>query len=531
MLAQLCLSDHGAFEAVRSSFRQQGQLSVDSVRRISDLLRIAVTASQFPTLFVLVDALDECKESTMLVEALIRAIGEKLRLLTTSRDIVSAPGGDNDVLSLFDSQTRLSLGATTGPVDQYIRARAYSLPQLQQAEDFDSLMSLLSGAADGLWLSAKLLMDEVARSISIKSIYRLLKSGPTALGQLYDGILKNREAHLSEDEVRLAGQLFLWIDLDDYLSVSVSLDSDVLPVNTVRLVLQSASGGEPVLNATNLITRICCPLVEIAPSSCDTFDETVEFIHLSALHHVRQARNRNFDALPQILKPQRLRQFYRAEAAMWYLGDSHEFEESLFAFRGASLTVGVLDEAEYPFHAGQYFHFGYGLWSLLKIRYVADKLDHHEISEISRVLQRVVDFLTSSKCLKWVTYALVLNITGGWVKFLGRNIAEALAAVYQSDATGYDSNWIAFNRARRYFMENYLAILYETSEWDHRARKALAARYSQSCGISQIPAQYRFNDDPALRCTPLDAIHQEAKIWQERMRARSWSEEDSMSED
>ena len=87
-------------------------------------------------------------------------------------------------------------------------------------------------------------------------------------------------------------------------------------------------------------------------------------------------------------------------------------------------------------------------------------LDQSEIGEVDRLLQNIIAFIASPKCAKWCSYALMLNIIGGWVAILGQNIVEALAATYRSLSTSQHPSWANFNHVRCYFLENYLSILH-----------------------------------------------------------------------
>ena len=515
ILSQLCSSDEAACTVIRSSYRSHGRLSLGSVGYVSNLLKEAAEASLNQYLFVVIDALDESKNATALVDALMQSFGSKLRLLATSRDVGMTPGQEANVLSLFSSQTRLSIRATSEPVHQYIQNRMQSLPHLMQANNAESLVSGLVEAADGLWLAARLLMDEVARATSMKSVIRLIANGPAALASVYDGILKNREANMLEDEIRLAGQALLWLDLDDYMSVYVGVGTDLLPLKTLSFVLQSANDGEPVFGLVNLVTRVCCPLVEI---DSKPFAGTVDFVHLSALQQVQHAHLRNPLNLPRILRPQRLRQLHRARAAVWYFGECAEFEEILTLFKRSAGSSRDASSTAMHFMSAQYFQFAYGLWSLLKLPNLPNDLDEYEIDEVDRLLRHVISFLTSSKCMRWCSYALILNIIGSWVAILGQNVIEALAAIRDLDESTQHPTWIAFNVVRRYFLENYLSILYSTASWDGTTCKELKDRYAKICGRDSVPAQYRCPGDGLLKDTPLDAMNDEAACWQKRMR-------------
>ena len=516
ILVQLCLQNDAAFDSVKNAFQTRGYLAVDSITNISSMLQEAVAASESVSIPVIFDALDECTDVATFVQIVKESFDGRAKILATSRDMPVALGEEQSVLSLFDRKKRLDIESTSQSVNAYIQTRALRIPLINRLDDPSLLVNGLKESADGLWLAAKLLLDEAARVTSFSSLANLISNGPSGLSHIYDSVLKSREANMSNDELHLAGNILLWLDIEDYNPLSY-MGPDLLSLGTAGVVMQFANQGETVLDAINLTTHVCSPLVQI---TAEPFATTVHFIHLSALQHVRKAKDRRSADLPCILRPQRLRQLHRANTAAWYFTNSADFREILQRFRWTADRMGYDAGIATDFTTPRYFDFAYGLWSLLKMEDLPADLDRSEIELANRLIHTVIAFLTSSDCLTWVSYALILNVTGRWVDVLAANVVDALDATCRSHGSSNVPAWSEFNRVRRYFMENYLAILYDTAYWDSSAQLGIKFRYREIwLKDDNFPMQYRDNEDRLLASAPLDSISSEASYYQNRLKA------------
>ena len=516
ILSQLCLQDKGALEAIKSIYRQQSQLRVDSMWSLSHMLRTASEKANANAILIVIDALDECENACLLIKTINRSFGTKLRLLCTSRDLGVLPGDEDvGIHSLFTTIIRLGLNETASAVTQYIHTRVSKTPLLKNAPTQSTLVNSLIATADGLWLAARLLMDEVVRATSLASVARILAAGPTGLTRLYDDILLNREAHLTADEIRLAGQLLLWLDIHDYMNPRLAVDDEVLSMSTASMVLQFANDAEPLADPAGLVTRICCPLItiDVAP-----FTSTLEFVHLSAYHHVQNSGVRAPASLPQILRPQRLRHLHRARASIWYLSETAEFSDSLSSLlHTVNATSETSTTGPFSSRPPRYFDFAYGLWSFLKQPDLPSGLDASEREIAGDLLSAVTAFLTSGKCLTWIRYALIMNATGRWIPILAGNAIDAIVAARKSSRYKDLDTWREFNETRKYFFEDYLAILYESLYWDEGMQGEIEREWRGKVRDAAIPVRYE-RDDPGMRSAPLDVIEKEARYWQERVR-------------
>ena len=83
-------------------------------------------------------------------------------------------------------------------------------------------------------------MDEIQKLPSASSIEQQLTNTPDGLARLYQQIFNSMGKSLSPPELRLAQQVFLWIDMSDFVPVGRTyLDRDILDI-----VFQAENFGE-----------------------------------------------------------------------------------------------------------------------------------------------------------------------------------------------------------------------------------------------------------------------------------------------
>lgn len=160
-------------------------------------------------------------------------------------------------------------------------------------------------------------MDEIQRLPSLASIERQLRCIPNGIIQLYQQIFTTMEGSFSPLQLRLSQQVFLWIEMSDFVRVGrTSLDCPLLD-----LVFQAENDGEEVFDSLDLARQLCSPLIELRGEEDETIK--VEFVHHTTAQFVRMcAQERTFE-IPRILKPQQPKALYRSKTSVWF------FEESL----------------------------------------------------------------------------------------------------------------------------------------------------------------------------------------------------------
>jgi len=284
-------------------------------------------------------------------------------------------------------------------------------------------------------------MDEIQRLPGPASIARQLQSIPIGIAQLYQQIFSTMERSFSPLELRLSQQVFLWIDMADFVQVGrSSLDRQILD-----LVIQAENGGEEVFDSIDLARKLCSPLIELHGDKDEEIQ--IEFVHHTTAQFVRMCGKERTFEIPRILKPQRLKALYRSNTSVWFYEES---PKSNLILQGLRSTPCMRDTAEY-------FEMTYGLWNAFFLQELPPSLDADEIIAASRLCDKLTEFLLSGRCLKWIEMAIIINYAFGSVK-LYDNAVEALDAAYAGISSPLPS-FRRFSIARTQFFADYTYVL------------------------------------------------------------------------
>jgi hypothetical protein len=127
-----------------------------------------------------------------------------------------------------------------GPVWHYVQQTVSRCKHICRTEFGSRVQEKVAAAASGSWLYARLMMDEIQKLPSASSIERQLTNIPDGLARLYQQIFNSMGKSLSPTELRLAQQVFLWIDMSDFVPAGRTyLDRDIL-----NIVFQAENSGE-----------------------------------------------------------------------------------------------------------------------------------------------------------------------------------------------------------------------------------------------------------------------------------------------
>ena len=326
-------------------------------------------------------------------------------------------------------------------MSKYIEQRVSSCKHISRTSLGLEVHLRVTEAAAGLWLSARLIMDEIQRLPGPASIARQLQSIPIGIAQLYQQIFSTMERSFSPLELRLSQQVFLWIDMADFVQVGrSSLDRQILD-----LVIQAENGGEEVFDSIDLARKLCSPLIELHGDKDEEIQ--IEFVHHTTAQFVRMCGKERTFEIPRILKPQRLKALYRSNTSVWFYEES---PKSNLILQGLRSTPCMRDTAEY-------FEMTYGLWNAFFLQELPPSLDADEIIAASRLCDKLTEFLLSGRCLKWIEMAIIINYAFGSVK-LYDNAVEALDAAYAGISSPLPS-FRRFSIARTQFFADYTYVL------------------------------------------------------------------------
>ncbi|KAL3460012.1 hypothetical protein BJX64DRAFT_193425 [Aspergillus heterothallicus] len=408
---------------------KSGQRHAESFATLREAFINAITVIPSPEkpLYFIVDALDECEDGCLLASTLCAALNNSNRpfkLLMTSRE-------ESDLLAFFRQYRERNLGEMASlqeltvhpstiqePVVAYVKQRVAHLRHIRDTPLGLQVFQNVSTATDGSWLYAKLILDEIERLPTPASVARHVKNIPTGLVQLYHTIFSTVEKSLSPTELKLAQQLFIWIDMKDFVLVGRhALDRDVLDI-----VFQAANSGDEVFDSIDLARKLCSPLIRLKTSRREDDTELgvdISYVHHTAMQFVRQSALRTSPlstAVPAILKPQPLKALHRADTAIWYFEHSKECTSLLIKLRES--------RNHFP---GAYFEMAYALWGAFFLQQLPEHLDQDDLEQASTLCAKLTDFLLSGRCVRWLELAIIINYRGGYVN-LYENVIKALRA-------------------------------------------------------------------------------------------------------
>ena len=448
LLSQLLHVDEALYRDIEILYTKSGRAIADSYVDVYAALLLALSKTT-RTIFILIDAIDESQDAENLLQALFeaqRVAGGSLTLLCTSRQMHLPFSFDEDLV--FDSQT------TNLPIQKYVDHRVLQMKTLSDGVLGLIVIRQISRAADGLWLYARLMLDEIERLPSAALIQRHLRNIPRGLTELYTQILRSKESTFTPIDVKFAQQVLLWFDTRDYLSAFSP--TSYVNYETLVLVLSKISFGRPLFDPAGLVSRLCSPLMRV-----DDFQqvEGMPSIHeyqIIPAHHtadqyIRESQSLPAAELPLLLRPRRLRQVHRCITSIWYFTACETSATHLQYLR---------DNPERDLY-GSYFEMAYGIWNALHLDCLPIDLDEHETKEASTLLQELTNYISSEQCLRWVETAIIINYVGKWSKLL-LNAETGLAIAKQSNNSICIPAFQAYRDARTSFLTDYTYVLQAT---------------------------------------------------------------------
>ncbi|OTA68754.1 hypothetical protein K449DRAFT_151671 [Hypoxylon sp. EC38] len=313
----------------------------------------------------------------------------------------------------------------------------------------------VASAAKGLWLYARLMMDDIERLPSIGQIQKQLNVLPKGFTELYTQIIKTTEANFNPIELKLAQQLHLWVDTADYLPSFLVVTDDRLGYNVLELIFQYANDGEAVHDPAGQASRVAGPLIDVIDADMPLTGSRayeLDFIHHTAAQYLSESTCLPAAELPLTLRPRRLRHLHRAAVAIWYFTECAQSEELLqeLQVKEGSPTCSFIC----------YFEMAYGLWNALYLSQFPDIQDIQEAREAEILLQKLTDFISTPACLRWIETAIIINYKGKFPHLL-YNAVHAWKAASQVETHPF-TPYLTFSKARVHFFRNYAYVLATT---------------------------------------------------------------------
>ena len=482
LLAQLLRSQTVLAQVIEEIYYNNGHAVAQSLADVQAAFRLALQAAQSSDIYIIIDGLDECQDNLDLMRILLgftSSAQKPVRLLFCTRDHAEICDGLKDHGNLL----RLDVKHRFASIRAYALQRVSNMRVLSSKRLQRSVADEVCSAAQGLWLYARLMLDEIQHLPNIAMIQHQLRNIPRGLQQLYTQILITLASTVDDWQLSVAQQIFLWVDISDFM-LFASEDSLLLAV--LEIALQYVSMGGPVHDSIPLIRRLGGHMVDVFEA--DDSPATVDFIHHTARQYIEWSSTAPSTQVPVILKPRRLRELYCGATAAWYLS---QHSQAKLDCRKVRQTRGTIRDI-------QYFEMTYALWGAFKLSDLPTYLDDEESIQITELCNQLIQFISSDQCLTWIEMAVLINYAGGSSLLLD-NVEDALAAS-SAPFTSTHPSFEAFRQTRRVFFMDYGYAICQTgpdqclcgAEGDRRAHDAPAGFYERplACKLLQIGRQY-----------------------------------------
>ena len=445
LLAQLLRSDALLSEVVEGIYYNSGHAVAESLTDVETAFKLALQATQSSDIYIIIDGLDECQDNLDVIQTLLNNLYTTqvaVHLLFCSRDHVDILNS----LSTHSEYLRLDDTHRTASIRAYAMQRLSKIKPLSGEKVQQWATNQICSAAQGLWLYARLMLDEIQQLPNLAMIRQKLQNIPRGLQQLYTQILTTLVSTVNDWQLAVAQQIFLWVDIGDFV-LGGRIAS--FPLDILEFTLQYVSMGEPVHDSISLIRSLGAHLVDVF--EVDDGVAVVDFIHHTSRQYVEWSVTAPASQVPIILKPRRLRELYCAATAAWYLSQHSQAKADRNRLRrnfGRTWDI-------------QYFEMAYALWGAFKLEALPTHLDDEEVDQVTVLCNQLVQFLNSDQCLTWIEMAILINYAGGYPQLLD-NVDQAIAASSEVHANG-NISFESFRRARLDFFADYAHVIWQTA--------------------------------------------------------------------
>jgi hypothetical protein len=425
LIWQLLQTEPSLYTLLAPIYHRCGRQTADSEVIVFEIFESILKKTSHKEIYIVIDALDECHDTSTLLNLLTsvqNSATTHLKLLITSRD-------DPDLSrQLSFCTSKIFLQENQDPLARYINDNIASLPIPITAEQRAEIGSAIEAGSAGLWLFAKLMIEEIRKASSIAEMYEQIQTVPDDLAQLYNAILITREKTFSKRDLRRAQQIYLWLRMAEYIPQDLWKARSVsgLEDEVIMVLFQYLTKSESeILTPMELVLRLCSPLVTTRllheghlvlflngkPVHCSAF--IAEFFHQTADQYLQWCSEAKIPQIPASMQPRRLADLHRGVCAAWYFGDSRHFKSALQN----------MQERPRSGYGDCWIEMACGLWQALSIKQIRKDLSEDEMDQAQEMCESLRFFLSGKGCLGFVEASIILHYTGG-CNLLADNVVD-----------------------------------------------------------------------------------------------------------
>ncbi|CEO59836.1 hypothetical protein PMG11_04490 [Penicillium brasilianum] len=443
-------------------YKQSGRVVADSLTEVTKMLKqVLGQLSSRPDAqfhYIVLDGIDECEDWQASNGHFLGSLpknGSFKRVLFSRVPSASlssnVPSMDPLIVTMESNQN--------GDIRAYAEARVQKMVHIADTDLGLQVVSRTAEQADGLWLYARLLLDEIARAPSREVVESSLDSLPSGLEELYNHILCTNEAKMTDAEKVFARYLFLCADISNYMPDFLAQTTDSLQQGMLDLVFRFANGGTMPFDVPKLAERLGAPLIEVLRPTEHTYE--LRFVHLSIYQYLADSTGlAKKGEPPELIQTRQVRGLYRGAVAVWYFTKCLDSELHLRALQSSKSELSLEQWSEC------YFPMAYCLWDALKIRGChLQRLSEPLLDEAQNTLETLTAFLCTKSCLRWFELSTIINYAGNFPQLLERILEALEIAQFEQENSWISSAYNRFNRARLTFLNEWQLIMLQTTPW------------------------------------------------------------------
>ena len=156
---------------------------------------------------IIVDALDECRDSETLVSSLrSMANSHNVRIILTSRR-------EEHLYQLLHECPYLEIGPddVDSDIKAYVKAKVASSPRLSQPAVKDLVVKRLCDSHEGMFLWVQYMLKELKSCLSLQQVQEELREMPKGMYALYQRILHRLQETLDKQTFKLCSKVLSWV--------------------------------------------------------------------------------------------------------------------------------------------------------------------------------------------------------------------------------------------------------------------------------------------------------------------------------
>lgn len=264
------------------------------------------TALNFPTIWkifsdhisdltpatIVVDALDECRDSQILTQ--------NLRSLASSCDVavILTSRKEEHLYQLLHQSPSLEVAPDDIDADirAFVEAKVAASPRLSQPSVKQLIIKRLCESHEGMFLWVQYIVKELKSCVSLEQVQEELHELPKGLDAVYQRILQRLQGTLEKQPIELCSKVLAWVTtaivgstLPLLVETSLTKIQRPLKIDELRQALEShyLSEGQSLLSADGSFPYSDKDIELVCGSLVTVRNETLQVVHLTVKEYIK----------------------------------------------------------------------------------------------------------------------------------------------------------------------------------------------------------------------------------------------------